>query len=234
MPKFEFICEICGRARTGYRDAKSPPRFCSRACRKEGMAGKRCKRPKYPISEEAAAKIEKVYKTDSGNGQVSALAKRLGLPRWKVTRFAQEKGLLAKSKKGPDWTDAEVELLYQFARYTPHVICRKLKERGYDRSITAIIVKLKRCSARQNIDGKSARDIARCLGVDDHNIANAIAAGKLKASRRGTARIEAQGGDIWFIKDSDVRAYVIDYLNEIDIRKVDKHWFVDLLIGDFA
>lgn len=41
----------------------------------------------------------------------------------------------------------------------------------------------------------------------------------------------AQGGDIYFIRDKWVRDFILAYIAEIDIRKVDKYWFVDLLAG---
>ena len=68
-----------------------------------------------------------------------------------------------------------------------------------------------------------------CLGVDDHFITRAIETKKLRAQRRGTHRTNRQGGDIYFIRDAWVRNYILNYINEIDIRKVDKYWFVDIL-----
>ena len=81
----------------------------------------------------------------------------------------------------------------------------------------------------KNLDGMSAHDLAYCLGVDEHFITRAIKGSRLKAEPRGTARTEAQGGDSYYIQRKDIRTYVTNWLNEIDIRKVDKYWFVDLL-----
>ena len=230
MPFYDYECEICGKARRDWRENK-PPRFCSRECCKIGMVGQACKRGKFVITPEMSARIEKVYKRDSGNGQIAALAKSLNLPRWKVTRYAQRQGWIAKTKAEPLWSEEEIELLFKYSRYCLEKIQLKLKKRGFNRTITSIAIKMQRLNTRQNIEGHSAHDVARCLGVDEKNITRAINLGKLKAKRRGTARTAIQGGDMWYIKDGAVRDYIIDNLNEIDIRKVDKFWFVDLLIG---
>ena len=74
----------------------------------------------------------------------------------------------------------------------------------------------------------------RAIGVDDHCITRWIGLGYLQAKRRGTDRTPQQGGDIWYIKDRWVRDFVVDHVNEIDIRKVDKYWFVDLLAAGRA
>lgn len=230
MPTYSYECEVCERPGKAWRapDA-TPPRFCSIACGREGMIGQLYTR-KYTITPEMHARIERVYKTDSGNGQVAALARALRLPRWKVTRHAVHNGWIAKQqRKGPPWTDAEKEQLQVFARYSIPVIRRKMLEKGYPRSETAIVLKLRRMNMRKNIKGHSSRDVAMCLGVDDHFVTRAIRQGRLHATRRGTARTERQGGDMWYILDQNIKQYILGYLYEIDIRKVDKYWFVDLI-----
>ena len=97
-----------------------------------------------------------------------------------------------------------------------------------------IVLKLKRARCRASLEGFSARSVANCLGVDDHFVTRAIEAGRLRATRRGTARKPAQGGDIWWIREKHLRAYIVDNIWEIDIRKVDKYWFVDLLVNGKA
>ena len=229
MPMYDFECEVCERPGREWRPEGHPPRFCGKEHMTEGMVGQKRTPTKYVITQEIRARIEKVYKTDTGNGQVAALAKALGFPRWKITRYAVEHNLTAKQNKEPDWTETETECLQKLARYSPGRIQIKMKEGGYTRYINGIVLKMKRMKMRQNIAGHSARDVARCLGVDDHFVTRAIKAGRLKATRRGTDRTERQGGDHWYILSSNVRQYILKHLYEIDIRKVDKHWFVDLI-----
>lgn len=228
MPTFDYICEVCGHEGRGSRPDK-PPRFCSKGCMSRGMAGVSRKPAKYIITQEMHEQIKSVYKRDSGKGQVDALAERLNLPRWKVSRYAIQQGWIAKCKKEPNWSGKEVEILERNAHLVPEIIQRKLSNRGFRRSVTGIVLKRKRMRFAKNLEGSSACSVAECLGVDIHNVRNAIKAGKLKAKRRGTNRTPQQGGDSWFIRDSDIKNYIINWLSEIDIRKVDKYWFVDLL-----
>lgn len=232
MPMYNYICKICGRPGRTWRKEGHAPWFCSNACRIEGMRGVPCKKNKWVITPEMHRRIEQVYKTNTGNNEVNELAERLGLPRWKVTRYAMSHGWIAKQKGSSSWTIPELEVLQKLARYTPVVIQHRMSEKGYQRSINSIVLKLKRMKMRQNINGHSSLDVAQCLGVDAHFVTRAIKLGKLRATRRGTARTERQGGDHWYILDQNLRKYVFEYLDEIDIRKVDKYWFVDLIVPE--
>jgi len=197
----------------------------------EMVAYRSLKPRRFPITPEIHQAIVKVYQTDTGNGQVRALAVRLGYPRWKITRYAIQAGLIAKHKKEPDWSDKEVKILEHYSHRAPETIQRKLKKAGLNRSVTGIVLKRKRMRFLQNLEGMSSRGLAECLGVDSHFVTRAIEVGRLKAERRGTKRLNKQGGDIWFIRNREIRKYVLNWLNEIDIRKVDKLWFCDLLVN---
>jgi hypothetical protein len=187
------------------------------------------KNPKYPITPEIHEQIVRVYQRDTGNGQVKALALRLGYPRWKITRYAIYAGLIAKQKKEPNWGPKEIKILKQYAHRTPEKIQKHLRRAGFQRSMVGIVLKRKRLRLPANLGGISATQLSYCLGVDIHNITRAIKMGKLKAEYRETHRTTAQGGDIWFIRADDIKKYILAWLHEIDIRKVDKYWFCHLL-----
>jgi len=176
-------------------------------------------------------RIRVVYQRDSGNGQIRALARALGLPRWKVSRYAVEHGWTAKQIKEPDWSEEEVDILTRNAHLGFARIQARLRARGFHRSVFGIQLKRKRLRLVRNGDGQSARGLAECLGVDVHFVLKAIADGRLHAMRCGTERTEAQGGDIWHIKDKWARDCIVDNVHEIDLRKADKYWFVDLMAG---
>ncbi len=184
----------------------------------------------HRITPEMHEQIHEVYQSGTGHNQVKALAFRLGLPRWKVTRYAIDQGWVAKQHKEPNWTTEELRLLREFARHTPQTIRRKLLEHGFTRSTQGIVLKRKRMDLLKDLGGISATRLAEYLGVDIHFVTRAIDDGRLVAERRQTMRTEKQGGDSWFIKPSDIRAYIIDNIHEIDIRKVNKYWFVSALI----
>jgi hypothetical protein len=86
MPTFDFTCKVCGTAGREWR-AEGPPRFCSRECQRKGTF-RSTRVIKHRITPEMAARIRAAYQGDTGKGEIRDLAKKLKLPRWKVTRFA--------------------------------------------------------------------------------------------------------------------------------------------------
>lgn len=229
MPTFDFTCEVCGAHGREHRPDK-PPRFCSKKCKSRGLAGISLKPVKYVVTPEMHDQIERVYKTSSGNGEVRNLAKRLGLPRWKVTRYATAQGWVPRSTKAADWSEKELLMLEHLAYLSPERISARMKKAGLQRTPVAIHLKRRRMRFLQASDFYSARQTAECFGVDVHTIMRWIRLGTLKARKRGTNRTEAQGGDIWMIKPEYCRYFIIKYPEEVDIRKVDKFWFIDLLV----
>jgi hypothetical protein len=185
------------------------------------------------ITPELHEQIKRLYqrKVDC-SGEVREFAKRHGLPRWKISRYAQNMGWTSKQKKEPDWSDKELGILERSAHHCPEVISRKLREMGYTRSIVGIVLKRKRMRFIKNLHGQSATQLAVCLGEDIHFVTRAIDNGLLKAFKRELNRTPQQGGNPYLIKDKDVREFIINNVHMIDLRKVDKYWFVDLLAGE--
>lgn len=228
MPYFEINCEVCGKYSREWR-ADKPHRFCGIECLRKGMVGQPTKPNKYKIDPKHDEMIRKTYLGTTGNGEINALAKRLGVPRWRLSRYAMVKGYVQKAIKAPRWTEEEDAALERYSRYCIAKIVLKMKNDGFNRSATAISIRMRRKKLLSNLDGYSARQLAECLGIESKGIARLIESKKLRAERRGTARTEDQGGDIWWIKPKYIRKYLIDYIGEIDMRKIDRYWFVDML-----
>lgn len=186
---------------------------------------------KYTITPEIHEKIKAVYLGAPARGQVKALAKKLQLPPWKISRYALRHGWIQTQKKPPLWSEQELSLLKSKAHLTPERIQIHLKKNGFKRSLTGIVLKRKRMRLLSNLKGQSATQVALCLGVDSQFVTRAIKAGELTANRRGTDRTDAQGGDMFFIKDSAIKKWIVENIHYIDIRKVDKYWFTDILTG---
>ena len=194
---------------------------------------------KYVVTPEIDAMIEIVYRQKAGMGScmhndspVRDLAKRINLPRWKVTRRARELGLIPKMRKEPDWCERELRILEAHAHKVPAVIQKHLRQNGFNRSVTGIILKRTRMRFLRNLDGYNGRNVALCFGVDEKTVRLWIEKGYLKAKRRGTERVKAQGGDMYWIMEKDIIRFIRNYLDVIDLRKVDKYWFVDLLLSE--
>ena len=110
-----------------------------------------------------------------------------------------------------------------------------LQRAGHARTETAITVMGKRLSAtREDPHHLTARGLATLMGVDSKTVGGWVARGLLKARRRCTDRTDAQGGDQHRIHLRDVRSFIADNAAVVDTRKVDKFWFIDLLVHGHA
>lgn len=190
----------------------------------------RGKARKYSFTPAMDDAIRDAYRLflDHGNRKaIGACALRLQLPKWMVTRRAAILGL-ARVKEAV-WTNEEVAVLERWGHLTDAVIQRKLKEAGFHRSVNGIHLKLKRLRIKQNLDGYSATALASAFGVDSHRVTYWVHRNMLKATRRGTERTERQGGDTYWIAHKAVYTFVLSHPDEVDLRKVDKWWFLDLV-----
>jgi hypothetical protein len=193
-------------------------------------ASVRHKRRYIPTASIDAAIREAYRRQRQGDRNALKTASRqLGWPRSAVSRRGAELGI-TRAKESP-WTRSEEDILERFGHLAPSGIQSKLVSAGFNRSIAAIQVKLHRNRIKQNLNGYSANSLADALGVDVHKILLWIRRGLLKAERRGTARIDSQGGDTWWIADRAVRKFIFQAPEEIDLARVEKIWFLDLITG---
>ncbi len=192
-------------------------------------------RRKYTFTDQIDQLIRELYlnrpdsKTRPG---IRALAKKVAIPHWALKKRARELGL-ARTKELP-WSEPELQILARYAWMSDERLSLKLKSVGYTRSATAIRVKLKRMSFKKGGDFYSANSLAQALGIDPHAVTRWINAGQLKATSRGTARGARQNGDIYLIREKDVRRFVLEHPSDIDLRKVDQLWFLDMLTNGLA
>jgi hypothetical protein len=187
-------------------------------------------RRKYLFTDQIDQFIREIYLNHPGaktRPGVRMLAKKLGIPHWALKKRARELGL-ARTKEKP-WSDAELEILQSYAWMTDERIRLKLKSAGYSRTASGIHLKLRRMKFKHAPGFYSANGLAQALGIDSHAVSRWIKRGHLKAQLRGTARGEQQNGDIYLIREKDVLCFILKHPTEIDLRKVDQLWFLDLL-----
>ena len=199
-------------------------------------AGKRVRRRrKYGFSAQIDQRIQEIYlchpnaKTLPG---VRQLAEQVGIPHWALKKRARELGL-ARTKERP-WSEPELAILARYAWMSDERIRLKLKAAGYARTVTGIHLKLKRMRFKCDPSFYSGKGLAQALGIDSHVVTRWIKSGHLRAQLRGTARGEQQGGDIYLIREKDVRRFILEHPTEIDLRKVDQLWFLDLITNGFV
>ena len=187
-------------------------------------------RRKYIFTDQIDQLIREIYlsqrdaRTRMG---IRPLARKVGMPHWALKRRARELGL-ARTKELP-WSEPELAILARYAWMTDERIRLKLKAAGYARTVTAIHLKLKRMKFKQDGSIYSAYSLAQALGIDPHAVTRWIKGGHLKAKLRGTARTPQQNGDSYMIQEKDIRRFILDHPTDIDLRKVDQLWFLDLI-----
>jgi hypothetical protein len=180
-----------------------------------------------PLIDDLIRLAYRQYRVYGNRQAISHCARKVEIPSWKIRRRALDLGLTRT--KEPLWSDAEVAQLEQWGHLTDAVIQRKLKAAGFNRSIAGIHLKLRRLRIRQNLDGYSAHSLSKAFGVDSHKVVLWIRRKMLRATRRGTDRTGAQGGDSYWITHNAVREFVYRYPDEIDLSRVEKLWFLDLV-----
>ena len=233
MPRIYFTCQYCGARAWARRPEGQVPKYCSKQCKDRAQAGRSLRPVKWPITPEIHEQIKRVYQESTGNGEVQALAERLGYPRGRISHYAENQGWIAKQSKQPNWTEKELAILESNAHLSPGVISAKLRKAGFVRSRTAIAIKLRRMRFLKNLAGDSATRVAEGFGVSIKVVLDWIKKGYLLAERRGTERTASQGGDHYFIREAWVRELVLQHPELVDLRKVDKFWFIDLLAGNW-
>jgi hypothetical protein len=197
--------------------------------------GKAKRRHKHRFTPEIDGRIREIYlrlPTTKMRPGVRKLAEQIGIPHWAVKKRARELGL-ARTKEKP-WSEPELAILARYAWMSDERIRLKLKSVGYSRTATAIHLKLKRMHFKCDPEFYSGKGLADALGIDSHVVTRWIKADHLRAQLRGTSRTEQQGGDIYLIREKDVRRFILEYPTEIDLRKVDQLWFLDLITKGFV
>ncbi|MGA3314839.1 MAG: hypothetical protein ABSC64_00210 [Candidatus Korobacteraceae bacterium] len=187
-------------------------------------------RRKYVFTDQIDQLIREIYlnhRDAKKRPGIPILAKKVGMPHWALKKRARELGL-ARTKELP-WSEPELEVLARNAWMSDERIRLKLRAAGYARTVTGIHLKLKRMKFKHDGSFYSASGLSQALGIDSHAVTRWIKSGHLKAKFRGTARTEQQNGDIYLIHEKDVRRFILEHPTDIDLRRVDQLWFLDLI-----
>ncbi len=186
---------------------------------------------RYTPTPDLDKKIKDAYLRQR-RGDRRALAAVTHAIGWSKSAVARRGAALCLTRaKEYHWSPIEEQLLERFGHLTAPAIQRHLARAGFQRSCAAIQLKVTRMRIKQNLDGYSACALAQALGVDVHKVCLWIKRGFLQAEPRHTNRGKEQGGDTWWITIGAVRRFILRYPEEIDLARVEKLWFLDLLTG---
>jgi DNA-directed RNA polymerase specialized sigma24 family protein len=204
-----------------------------------GMAGKLgLKSPRMPAARRQWSSTEHVddairrgyQKPDRGT--INRLAIDIQRPRTWIRDRAIKLGIAVPRYKPLPWSPEEDLIVRELAgQRKPASIQRALRKDGFARTETAIVVRMKRLGESrviESVDEYSGRQLADMMGVDGKTVSTWVSKGLLRAKEVGEPRSDGRA-TTWRIKRKDVRRFIIDHTAHVDLRKVEKFWFVDLL-----
>jgi hypothetical protein len=180
------------------------------------------KRRKYFLDKPTENLIQALY--DGSSKRLDELEEKLpGIPRWKIMKWASEMGLAARRE--PLWEASEIDYLEgQMPQQSVGSIARHL-----GRTKAAVQEKAKMLGLNKCSEGYTISALSQGLGCQENKVRRWIENGWISGKRRGSERAGIQG-DFWLFRDSDVVKFVRNHPQEIDLRRVDKYWFIDLLL----
>lgn len=194
---------------------------------------------KYFFDDHKDRLIRAAYSSPDVNrrcGPIKTLERSLGIPRAILLRRARKLGLVPRvARYGKTWSREEEALLMKHSWKSPEVISRHLHKAGFERSATAVQIRMKcalglsRSEAREDAGVYVLSELARLLGCGHRFLANLIESGELPAQREGE-RSDGRASQ-WLIQRKHVRKLVIDYTGSLNFARIDKFWLVDLLTG---
>lgn len=164
-----------------------------------------------------------------GNGEITALALELGVPRDWLTRRMTVLGLTLSRRKEPDWTPAEDVLFETLPLHNPKRAAQILREHGFSRTPTAIVMHARKLKIARHRGAYSAHQVAEILGLDSKTVCQLLERGDLAGQKADDARTIQQGGSRWEVTPEALRTYVRENIERIDLRKVDKLAFFNLI-----
>lgn len=188
-------------------------------------------RRKYHHTDASDSAIREAYRKWRlyGNKKsIQAAADQLHWPKWVLTHRAIELGL-SRAREQP-WSAAEEEILETWGWMDLAHIRARLKKAGYERTATGIKVKMVRLKLRKSaFDGWSERALAEFLGVDEHKI---LVWRKNRWLRPHKTGIKVAGtSEKLFFTRAMVRTFILHHPDEIDLARVEKFTFLDLISG---
>ena len=166
-------------------------------------------------------------------GALRNAARTTDWPQSAVARRARELGL-SHARSEVRWSDAEERLLEQLAFQAPETIQIHLQRRfGVHRTLTAIETKRQRLRLLGNLDGMNLRQLADALGVAKRTVDHWLAAGLIRGILR-FPELQPVNRHVWFFPNGEIRRFILAHLEAIDLGRVEKFWFVDLLTNGQA
>lgn len=190
-----------------------------------------------PHTAATDALVELIWRTPTLKGRREVMEKHMGtLERLGITRSmgykrAREQGWLRPLKThGREWSKPELAILEASAHCSPSTVRARLRAKGFQRSETAVLKQRlarigSRYDARWSSGNYSTGQAGLLIGVNSALICSYIKRGMLAATR------EEQH---WIITADALRRFIREYPAYVNLDKVDKYAFLDLVCGSMT
>lgn len=176
--------------------------------------------------------IRFAHRTTTNKGDMTALAERVNRPLWWVSRRARDLGLVTPRFSEPAWSAAELRIIDDTADKAPTASLRALKRAGYDRTLTAVIVKRKRLgiAVPERLGIYTTGQVADLLGYERSTPAKWISQGYLRAKMTPNSLGFGEAS----ITDAQLREFIVKHPLRVDLRRLplgNRPWLIELLTG---
>jgi hypothetical protein len=179
---------------------------------------------KYILSPEGRRLILEKY--DGSTERLDELERLLKpVPRWVIIKWASQMGL-TRDSRNQNWTPEEIAFLKKNIKtMSMKELAEKLERAEYT---------IRRKAIREGLyqphthEGYNMQDLMLGLGVTNHHkIEQWIEDGWLKGRKRRIGVTHQE----WHFTDKDIKAFILTHPDEIDPRRFDWLWIVDVLSG---
>lgn len=192
-------------------------------------AGKRAPYQRYAQSDLVDHQIRTAYATGKP-GEVKALSARLGRGSGWIRWRAMQLGCRPVRVKEPDWSSREEAILERMEGKGVIALRNALRKAGYTRGLKAIYQRLHKRGLDLHESGyMTLPTIAHAMGIDAKCLDRWVRVLELRTVTRRNH--EGEMMHIRWVTRAELRRFILDNLLYVDIRKADKFWLVDLLVG---
>jgi hypothetical protein len=173
---------------------------------------------KWILDERGRRMIMDLY--DGTSERITLIQKELQVPRKVVKHWAGKIGVTRVTKI--EWTVHEISYLERYyGKKSLHDIAKDLKKSYDSTRKKAFFLGLR--GGLKNLDHYTGTDLKEAFGCKYERIQMWI--------KKGWIRGFEQGGAMQFT-DKNIRDFIVTHPTEIDQRRVDWLWVVDILAGD--
>jgi len=135
------------------------------------------------------------------------------------------------------WTEEESAIFTEGveAGRTLGAIHKRLRNAGFNRSLTALQSRMQKQKLKSCRNGMTAHEVARLMNIDSHCVYRWLEQGKLKGKREVGPTVacypDERGRLMWQIHSEALRDFMVHHPGDWDHRKVDKIALLDILCG---